>query len=605
VTSRAFLTNAATRRAVFLQRYIRRQNEVAAAQLRLYKGQLSARLLQDEYASKDLTRLIADMRTLQILDQKALIAEAEKLAISEAGFTADMLTAGTSAIFAVPTSTLLATAISAAVPVQAGVSIPELLSAFGTKKASDILNVIMDGATSGSPTTSIVKKVSGFIDSLISRQVQALVATVLSHASSAGRLATYEQNSDLVNEYQWVSTLDGLTSMICMGRDGNKYDVGIGPMPPAHYNCVISGTFITSAAGVSAISKRVFEGKVITIKTVSGNVITVTPKHPVLTAKGWMSAELVNVGDQCFNQSRCKGIGVIDGDDNRGFHRVEDIFKSLWCSGDVKAREVVISAPDFHGDGIDNEIAEIRSASNLAGTCDIGIVQHFGESILKRRNMMDIDSARERLSQLALSGKCSDATSGGNVRISHQSTLFSGSSFVHPSLLLGTTATKNNAILTNDSLNGSWADTEFIGDSPNTYAGGVFADDVISVEVSDFIGHVYNLQTFDHCFAANGIITHNCRSTTIPVVRQEFSLDVKGQRPAIGADGTEVVSSNTRYSTWLRSQPKSFIDEALGPARSKLFRDGTFTLDRFTDPTGKQYTLSQLDSMNNIALSAE
>ena len=332
MTSRAFVTNAATRRAVFLQRYIRRQNEVAAAQLRLYKGQLSARLLQDEYASKDLTRLIADMRKLQILDQKALIAEAEKLAISEAGFTADMLTAGTSAIFAVPTSTLLATAISAAVPVQAGVSIPELLSAFGTKKASDILNVIMDGATSGSPTTSIVKNVSGFIDSLISRQVQALVATVLSHASSAGRLATYEQNSDLVNEYQWVSTLDGLTSMICMGRDGNKYDVGIGPMPPAHYNC---------------------------------------------------------------------------------------------------------------------------------------------------------------------------------------------------------------------------------------------------------------------------------RSTTIPVVRQEFSLDVKGQRPAIGADGTEVVSSNTRYSTWLRSQPKSFIDEALGPARSKLFRDGTFTLDRFTDPTGKQYTLSQLDSMNNIALSAE
>jgi len=542
---------------------------------------------------------------LKMLDQEAMIAEAKALSISEAAFTVDMLTAGTSATFAMPTTTTLATTLSAAVPVQAGVSIPELLAAFGTKKASDVLQVIMDGATTGNSTPAIVKRVGGFIDSLITRQAQGLVATILSHASSAGRLATYEQNSDLVDEYQWVSTLDGLTSMICMGRDGNKYDVGIGPMPPAHYNCVISGTFITSAAGVSAISKRVFEGKVITIKTVSGNELTVTPNHPVLTANGWMSAELVNVGDQCFNQSRCKGIGVIDGDDNRGFHRVEDIFESLWCSGEVEAREVVISTPDFHGDGIDNEIAEIRSASNLAGTCDIGIVQHFGESILKRRNMMGIDSARERLSQLALSGKCSDATSGGNVRISHQSALFSSGSFVHPSLLLGTTATKNNAILTNDSLNGSWADTEFIGDSPNTYAGGIFADDVISVEVSDFSGHVYNLQTFDHCFAANGIITHNCRSTTIPVIDQEFSLDVKGQRPAIGADGTEVVPSNTRYSTWLRSQPKGFIDEALGPARSKLFREGAFTLDRFTDPTGKQYTLSQLDSMSNLALSPD
>lgn len=305
---------------------------MAAAQLRLYKGQVNARIMQDEYASKDLTRLIADMRTMQILDEKALLAEANDLAISEAGFTVDMLAAGTSAPFVMPSKVMLATAVSAAVPVQAAASIPELLSAFGTKKAADILNVIMDGASSGTTTTSIVKNVSGFIDSLIARQVQALVATILSHASSAGRLATYEQNSDLISEYQWVSTLDGLTSLICMGRDGNKYDVGIGPMPPAHYNC---------------------------------------------------------------------------------------------------------------------------------------------------------------------------------------------------------------------------------------------------------------------------------RSTTIPVVDQKFSLDVKGQRPAIGADGTEVVSSKTRYSTWLRSQPKGFIDEALGPARSKLFREGAFTLDRFTDPTGKKYTLAQLDSMNNIALSPE
>ena len=332
MTSRAFLTNAATRRAIFLQRYIARQNKVVAAQLRVYRGELNARLLQDEYASKDLTRLIADMRRLKILDHEALVAEANSLAISEAAFTVDMLTAGTSATFAAPTSAAIATALGAAVPVQAGVSIPELLGAFETKKASDVLNVIMDGATIGDSTPKLVKQVSGFIDSLITRQAQALVSTILSHASSAGRLATYEQNRDLVAEYQWVSTLDGLTSMICMGRDGNKYDVGIGPMPPAHYSC---------------------------------------------------------------------------------------------------------------------------------------------------------------------------------------------------------------------------------------------------------------------------------RSTTIPVIAPEFNLDVKGQRPAIGADGTKVVSSNTRYSAWLRGQPKGFIDEALGPARSKLFRDGVFTLDRFTDPTGKQYTLAQLDSMSNIALSPD
>ena len=332
MSSQSYLTDAATRRAVFLQRYIARQHKVVDKQLRMYKGQLSARLLEDEFVSRDFDGLVGDMRQLQMLDQASFVAEARELALSEALFTAAMLTVATSAVFKAPTDALLTTALSSAVPVQGGVSIPQILSAFDTKKAADVLKVITDAATTGKSTPSIVKQVSSLIESLIKRQAQALISTILSHASSAGRLATYEQNSDLVDQYQWVSTLDGLTSMICMGRDGKRYDIGIGPMPPAHFNC---------------------------------------------------------------------------------------------------------------------------------------------------------------------------------------------------------------------------------------------------------------------------------RSTTIPIVKPKYSLDLKGQRPAIGADGTELVSSKTRYSGWLRNQPKSFIDEALGPARSKLFREGKVTLDRFTDPTGKSYTLSQLDSMNNIALSAD
>lgn len=329
MTTQAYLTDAATRRAIFMQRYIARHHKMIARQLRRYQGAVGARLLQDEYASQDLTRLIYDLRRIEMLDRAEMLAEVRALAISEASFTADMLTTGTSATFMVPTEVALVEALSAAVPVQGGVSIPQMLSAFETKKAAAIIQVIMDGTVTGNSTQALVKQVSGFIGSLVTRQAQALVSTIIAHASSAARLATYEANADLVSQYQWVSTLDGLTSIICMGRDGNVYDVGVGPMPPAHFNC---------------------------------------------------------------------------------------------------------------------------------------------------------------------------------------------------------------------------------------------------------------------------------RSTTIPIVDKKYRIDIKGNRPSIGANGTEIVPSNTRYSTWLRSQPKSFIDEALGKARSKLFRESVVTLDRFTDPTGKMYTLSQLDSMTNIAL---
>lgn len=95
----------------------------------------------------------------------------------------------------------------------------------------------------------------------------------------------------------------------------------------------------------------------------------------------------------------------------------------------------------------------------------------------------------------------------------------------------------------------------------------------------------------------------NCRSTTIPVVKDEFNVGskLKGTRPAIGADGVEQKSGRTTYGGWLKTQPKSFIDEALGPERSELFRNGGLTIDKFVDPTGRVYTLTQLQRMNPIA----
>lgn len=96
----------------------------------------------------------------------------------------------------------------------------------------------------------------------------------------------------------------------------------------------------------------------------------------------------------------------------------------------------------------------------------------------------------------------------------------------------------------------------------------------------------------------------NCRSTTIPKIKDEYDIGKKlqGERPAVGAGGAEQVSSRTSYGGWLRKQPPEFVDEALGVERSKLFRSGKLTIDKFVDPTGRVYTLSELGRMNPIAM---
>jgi SPP1 gp7 family putative phage head morphogenesis protein len=93
-----------------------------------------------------------------------------------------------------------------------------------------------------------------------------------------------------------------------------------------------------------------------------------------------------------------------------------------------------------------------------------------------------------------------------------------------------------------------------------------------------------------------------CRSTTIPEIKDEFSLfDTEGKRPSVGPGGAELVSAKTDYGQWLKKQPKSFQVEVLGNTRAKLFRDGGLKISNFRDETGRIYTLDELKALEPMA----
>ncbi|MCK4518285.1 minor capsid protein [Candidatus Babeliales bacterium] len=48
------------------------------------------------------------------------------------------------------------------------------------------------------------------------------------------------------------------------------------------------------------------------------------------------------------------------------------------------------------------------------------------------------------------------------------------------------------------------------------------------------------------------------------------------------------------YSSWLRAQPKSIVQDILGKTKAKMFLDGNVTLDKFTTTNGRELTIKEL-----------
>lgn len=139
-------------------------------------------------------------------------------------------------------------------------------------------------------------------------------------------------------------------------------------------------------------------------------------------------------------------------------------------------------------------------------------------------------------------------------------------------------------------------DAELAREIASGTSGPVFLDQIIDIERRYFCGHVYNLETEKGFYVAEGIVTHNCRSSTVPVLKswRELGFDVDDAPEGVRASMDGQVAESTTYSDWLKRQPASVQDEALGKTKGALFRRGGLPLEKFTDRTGAELNLEQL-----------
>jgi SPP1 gp7 family putative phage head morphogenesis protein len=127
------------------------------------------------------------------------------------------------------------------VAAQSPVDFIKLMDDWGADEVSRLVTGVKNGFVQGLSTRDIIKSVvgDGGLAGISQSNAMAVARTATMHLANEARFATYQENTDVVIGYTWVSTLDSKTSSICRSRDGQVYlfKDRNQPKPPAHYNC--------------------------------------------------------------------------------------------------------------------------------------------------------------------------------------------------------------------------------------------------------------------------------------------------------------------------------------------------------------------------------
>lgn len=93
-----------------------------------------------------------------------------------------------------------------------------------------------------------------------------------------------------------------------------------------------------------------------------------------------------------------------------------------------------------------------------------------------------------------------------------------------------------------------------------------------------------------------GNLHWGCRSTSAPVTKsfRELGIDIDEAPAGSRASMDGQLPEGTTFEDWLSRQSKARQDEALGPGRAELFREGRVTLRDLLDQNGRELTLEEL-----------
>jgi len=393
----------------------------------------------------------------------------------------------------------------------------------------------------------------------------------------ASRTLTDLKNvTDVMATHMSRELVDGLTrgeNPLTIARSMAKVVDGIGKNRAkliARTECLPGDTIVDSAM-VRAVFRRSYSGPMVEVVTRGSRKFSATPNHPMLTQDGWVSAGSLKKGDKLIcngwkQDSRSTGNDDVIGSPTT----LREIYNSLSAVG--VGERVRCRKPDFHGDGVNSDVNIFRPDRELS----IGRFTPLNQPALKNvftpsgkaasrfcpdcGGLLPINQRvcfrcgsewNSQLQEAAFDDApvypevcCNPANRlSSNVSLLDSAEVDVGSVLVaNPTTLprvdLCGRVRSANALLsqnfTDPLLVGADSDSHFpLGETAQ-----VEVDDVLTVKIRPFSGHVYNLQTVDGYYTINSLYTGNT-----------IRAHAEGQLDALEQMGVEKVGVMVEFSS--------------------------------------------------------
>jgi hypothetical protein len=249
----------------------------------------------------------------------------------------------------------------------------------------------------------------------------------------------------------------------------------------------------------------------VTVVLSTGEELTGTPNHPVLTQRGWVALGELDEAHDC--------VGRLDRDlvpATAVAHHVEDVPPALeqvfdlagLAAGPAGRQRRLAREGDFHGDVSDGEIDVVAVHGLLKGRLEAAFTEKFGEDALP--------IADEELSLLSGPGLGLNLADFGLVAapsgVGGACELFAlggGSEMVPTNLFL--VPAPDHAVLGGDVVDRPSVKAEPLREGAGRLSSRVGFSDIASKRFVDgWVGHVFNLETSLGWYEANGVVAHNC-----------------------------------------------------------------------------------------------
>ena len=175
------------------------------------------------------------------------------------------------------------------------------LSSWESNEIARLVMGVKNGFVQGLTTREIIKNVvgAGGLADVSLRNAKTIVQTSVMHVANTARYETFKDNDDIIDGYEWISTLDNRTSNYCRAMDGKVilFTDKKQPRPPGHANCRSSvkphlpGEFDFLDKGATRASNGATGGK---------------PVSAELTYYSWLQQQPAAFQDEVLGQEKGK-----------------------------------------------------------------------------------------------------------------------------------------------------------------------------------------------------------------------------------------------------------------------------------------------------------